>query len=189
MDPTYKGLPTPVPTRLPAKGPNLKLALIVGGGFLLLVVILGLLFAQGDKTDALQRLGYRIDTFTAMVAAADPDIKDDELAKLNAELALVIGGDAAALDKILPSDKGNQTLATIKAQETDALNTTKAELKTALSGGGHDTTYRKTLQEKIQALYSLATEAEAASRSAATKASLETLREHLEFYFNQLKKS
>lgn len=186
MDPTYKGLPTPVPTKIARSGLNWKLILIIAGGFLVVITVLGLIFARGSSSDSLPRLGYKLDNFTALMNSTAPSIKDDALKKTNAELMLVIDGDRATLKDILPDAKNDKDLTAIKTEEAVKLAEHKNTLKTALASGGHDTAYRKLLQDELQSLFSLAETVDKESSSAKTRQLVTTVQEHLTFYFNQL---
>ncbi len=185
MDPTFKGLPTPLPTARQQQGPNFRLILLVASGFLLLIFVLGLLFSSGGSpTDTTQRLVYRIDALIALTSSAKSNIKDDELAKLNAELSLTLIGDQALLTSVLPKVKVDKTLTAIKKEEADSA--TLALLKDASVNGTHDTTYRSVLSTKIQETSALAEEVSSASSKKVIKDILTTLKDHLTIYFGQL---
>jgi len=187
MDPTYKGLPTPLPTVQGRRGPNLRLVLIIAGAFLLLITVLGLIFSAGNgsSTEQNQRLLYRLDALLTLTKNAQDQLKDDSLKKLNAELSLVLTGDQTAVTKVIPTAKNSSSLTAIKTEETDA--DTTAKLKTAASNGTYNSTYKSVMQDKLSSLYSLSATVGKSSASSKTKAALATMNEHLTVYFNQLK--
>lgn len=189
MDPTYKGLPTPVPAKLPRPGLNWKIVLIIGGSFLVILTILGLIFARGGSSASLPRVGYRLDNLSSLSSGASINIKDSELKKLNAELAIVIDGDRTALKDILPTAKNDKALTDLKSEEAARLTTQKDSLKTALASGSHDATYRQILQDELKTLFALAETAYKESSSSKTRQILANLQQHLTFYFNQLGKN
>lgn len=188
MDPTYKGLPTPLPTVQKRGGPNLRLAMLIGGGFLVLIVVLGLIFGGGGtSTNDRQRLLYRLDALIAMTNTAKLSLKSDNLQKINAELSLVLTSDQTAVTAVIPAAKATKELSALKTEEADAELVTT--LKAAAANGTYDSAYKAALQEKLSATYSLANELVANTSSSAIKTALTPLNEHITSYFNQLKET
>lgn len=187
MDPTYKGLSVPTPTKTRSGGPNLRMALLIGGGVLLLFVIIGLVanFLTPNTTNVSQRLLYRVDALSTLVSSAQNNISSDDLAKINADLSIVLIGDYKALTDIIPAAKTTKELTAMKTEEADAATTDA--LKTAKINGQFDSTYKTTLMQKLEATYALADELLTKSSKSTTKASLTTFKEHLNTYYTQLK--
>ena len=78
MDPTYKGLPTPLPAVQPKRGPNLKLILIIAGVFLVLITVLGLIFGRGSgNVNEQQQLLYRLDSLISLTTSAKQSLTDE----------------------------------------------------------------------------------------------------------------
>ena len=163
--------------------------LIIAGSFLVVVVILGLIFARGSGSSSLSSLGYRLDNLNALTLSSATNIRNGELKKFNAELMIVIDGDRAAMKSILPTNKNDKSLADLKNNEATRLAGYKDALKTALASGNHDTTYRQILQDELKALFALAETAYQESTSSKTRQVLSSLQQNLTFYFNQLEKS
>lgn len=187
MDPTYKGLSVPTPTKVRSGGLNMRKPLLIGGGILVLFIIIGIIanFLTPNTTIISQRLLYRVDALNTLMNSARASIQNDALAKINADLLIVMTGDYTALNKVIPTAKTTKELTAIKTEEADA--TTTANLKTAKVNGQYDSTYKTTLIQKIEATYALATELQNKSSKSSVKTALTTLKEHLNTYYTQLK--
>lgn len=187
MDPTYKGLSMPTPTKTRSGGLNLRKPLLIGGGVLVLFIVIGLLanLFTTDTTTISQRLLYRMDALETLTTTAKSDISSDALGKINADLSIVLSGDNAALKKVITSAKMTTELTKIKTEEADAATT--AKLKTAKINGQYDTTYKNVLLQKIEAANALITELWGQSSRSSVKAQLVTTNDHLKTYYAQLK--
>ncbi len=188
MDPTFKGLGAPMPSKTSSSGPNFKLIFIILGGVLAVVIIASLIIGRvnGDSTALSQRLLYRLDALYSLTSNAQSNIVSDDIAKINSEASLVLAGDIVAVEEVIPAAKSSSTLTAIKTEELDA--TTVANLKTAKINGVYDKTYTTALLQKLEAAYALAGEVNDGSSSTKVKAALTTLRDHLSTYYTQLKK-
>lgn len=188
MDPTYRGLSAPTPTKARSGKLNLRPALFIGGGVLILFVIIGLVvnMLSPNTTTLSQRLLYRVDALSTLISSARTDIGDDSLAKINADLSIVLTGDYAALAKVIPTAKSTNELKKIKTEEADA--DTTAKLKTAKINGQYDSTYKTVLIQKIEAANALANELQSKSSKSSVKSALTTLKDHLGIYYTELKK-
>lgn len=187
MDPTYKGLSVPTPSKTRPGGPNLRKALLIGGGLLLVFVVIGFIanLLAPNTTDISQRLLYRVDALNTLVSNAQDNISSDDLGKINADLSIILIGDYKALTNVIPTVKTTKELTAIKTEEADAATTDA--LKTAKVNGQFDSTYKKTLMQKLEATYALSNELLTKSSKSTTKTALTTFREHLITYYNQLK--
>ena len=187
MDPTYRGLSAPTPTKTRTNTLNLRPALFIGGGVLLLFVIVGLIanMLSPNTTTLSQRLLFRVDALNTLLRSAHTDIGDDSLAKINADLSIVVLGDSAALIKVIPAAKTTNELKAIKTEESDAA--TIAKLKTAKINGQYDDVYTAVLIQKIEAANALAIELEKKSSKSSVKTALATFKDHLGIYYTQLK--
>lgn len=187
MDPTYKGLSVPTPTKTRGGGFNLRKPLLIGGGVLVFFILIGILanLFTTDTSTLSQRLLYRMDALEALAASAKNDISSDSLSKINADLSLVLTGDNTALKKVIPAVKTTSELTKIKTEETDA-NTT-AKLKTAKVNGQYDSSYKEVLIQKIETANALITELWSKSSKSSVKTELVTINEHLKVYYAQLK--
>ncbi len=186
MDPTYKGLGVPVPDKIRSPGPNFRLIFTVVGVFILIVAVVGIIaqMNSGGSSNHSQRLLYRLDALVALTSSASSSLQDDDLSKINAEVALVLTSDAVDVKKVIPAAKADKTLNDIKAEEAD--KATAETLKTAKLNGIYDTSYRTILKQKIETTYALAGEVSDKSSKTSVKNTLATLREHLSTYFKQL---
>lgn len=188
MDPTYKGLPTPLPTVQPKRGPNLKLILIIAGAFLVLITVLGLIFSRGGgNVNEQQQLLYRLDSLIELTTSAKQSLTDDDLQKINAEVTLILTGDQTALKAATPTAKSSKALTALKAAEANTETTEK--LKIAAQSGSYNTTYREVLAEKLSNLYTLSAKVNKEASSKQLKAATATMNEHLTAYYNQLTES
>lgn len=186
MDPTFKGLPTPLPTVQRKPGPNIVAIVSITGGFLLLIFVLGLLFGRGGgSVNEKQQLLYRLDATISLVDNAKKSLQNDDLQKINTELSLILKGDQPAVVAAIPKIKPTKELTALKTKEADAETTEK--LKTAAVNGLHDTTYKEVLQQKLSELYTLSAKVNGETTSKSLKSATATLNEHATFYFNQIK--
>lgn len=189
MDPTYKGLSAPTPhSNRPKTGVNWQRALLVAVGLIGGIMIIGLLVdvLSPKSTNITQRLLYRFDALTTLTNSARPNIKDNNLSKVNADLSLMLNGDNTAIKKVTPVVKMDAELTAIKKVETDATTTDK--LKTALVNGSFDTAYKKVLIQKLEATSSLITEVSSKTSSSTLKKALATAYDHMNTYYIQIKK-
>ncbi len=187
MDPTYKGLATPVPNKInQTSGPNLKLVVLISLAVLAVLGIVGFFISSAGSEDRYltQRLSYRLDTLDTIAGGAQANVSDDNLRKISSELSLVLTGDIAAIKKLLPIVKTDSKLTAIKTEETD--KTTMDGLKDAKLNGIYDTAYKTALVEKLQTSYQLTQDVKSKSSSKSMKSALTTLGEHLNFYSIQL---
>ncbi len=186
MDPTFKGLSAPTPTRMRTNNASLKKVLVIAGGFLLLIAVIGIVatLLTPNDTALSQRLLYRLDALSALATTANSSIQDDNLSKINADVSIVLTGDIASINKLIPTAKTTPELTAIKTEEADA--TTTANLKTALVNGEYDSTYKTVLEQKLEAAKALAAELAGKTTSAQLKQALATLQDHLQTYGVQL---
>lgn len=187
MDPTYKGLSVPTPSKTRPGSPNLRKALLIGGGILVLFIIIGFIanLMTPNTTNISQRLLYRVDALNELVSDAQDNISSDDLAKINADISIVLIGDYKTLTGVIPTVKTTKELTAIKTEEADA--TTTEALKTAKINGQFDSEYKTVLMQKLETTYALSNELLTKSSKSTTKAALTTFREHLITYYNQLK--
>ncbi len=187
MDPTYKGLSVPTPTRTRGGGLNLRKPLLIGGGIIVLITIAAFVAnaLTPNTTTLSQRLLYRTDALLALTNSAQKDISSDALAKVNADLMIVLTSDNAALQKAIPAAKTTKELTKIKTEETDA--DTTARLATAKINGEYDSTYKTILLQKLETENALVSELWTKSSKASVKSTLLTLNDHLKLYYAQLK--
>lgn len=188
MDPTYKGLSVPTPTKTRSTNPMLRKALLIGGIVLAFFIVAGIIASiiTPNTTQISQRMLYRVDALIALTKSADANISNDSLAKINTDLRIVLIGDYAALNKTIPSQKSTKELAKIKAEETDTA--TSQKLKTAKINAQYDSIYKDSLLQKIEATIALADELQSKTSRSSTKLQLTTLKNHLNIYYYQIKK-
>ena len=185
MDPTFKGLSAPTPTKVRTSNANLRKTLIIGGALLLLIAIVGVVMTLLTPNNTLsQRFLYRLDALSALTLTAQSSIQDDNLSKINADLSIVLTGDVTSINKLIPTAKTTPELTAIKTEETD--KTTTDNLKTALVNGQYDSTYKTVLKQKVDAANALAAELAGKTTSTELKQALATLEDHLHTYYIQL---
>lgn len=188
MDPTYKGLPTPLPAVQPKRGPNLKLILIIAGVFLVLITVLGLIFGRGSgNVNEQQQLLYRLDSLISLTTSAKQSLTDDNIQKINAEITLILTGDQTALKAATPKVKSSKALTALKATEANTETTEK--LKIAAQSGAYNTTYQEVLASRLSNLYTLSTKVNEETSNKQLKAVTATMNEHLTAYYRQLTES
>lgn len=185
MDPTFKGLSAPLPSTRPTRrAPQLKLILLIAGGFLLIVTVLGLIFSRGGTDKYLsQRLVYRIERVQALTNSAE-NASNNEIRKIASEVRIVLSGHATTLKPLLPSAKTDKQLAAIKTAEQD--ETGQKALSDAKLNGVFDSTYKRLFSEKIQETYALAGEIHDKTPNKSLKTALANLRNDLQAYYTQL---
>ena len=153
------------------------LVAVIGGGFML--------FASGDNSNQLQqRLSVRQDTTLNLLADGQKNISDDDLAKVNSELYLILLGDDTALTSALKTAGLKKVDKTIKAAEAD---TESFEALTAARlNAQYDSVYLNVLIRKLESLQALLKEVNSNTRSRSLKAAVATEYRHVGIYLTQL---
>lgn len=188
MDPSYLGQPVPVPTANKPRGlmTGRTLLLVVGGA---LAVLAGgvMLFASGDNSGELrQRTSARQTTTLKLIADGQKNISDDDLAKINSEMSLVLLGDTTKLTRALKTAGLTKQSKTITAAEADA--DTFDKLKTAKLNAQYDAAYQTVITQKIESLRALLQELHSKTKSKTLKTVVADEYQHLGIYLNQLQK-
>lgn len=188
MDPTYLGQPIPTPVAQKSRGVMTKRTLLfVIGAVLALGAALFMLLASGDSSGQLQqRAKARQATLLALIADGQKNIVNDDLAKLNAELSIILLGDDAALQAGLKTAGLKKVDKTITAAEADA--ETFEKLADAKLNAQYDTLYRSTLAQKLESHRALLQELHSKTKSRSLKSALASEYEHLGIYLNALEK-
>lgn len=188
MDPTFKGFSAPTPVTQKRGGLNWRMGLLIAGGLTGLIIIVSVIagLLSPNTTNTSQRLLYRMDTLATLVTSARSNIHDDALGKINADLSIMLLGDSASLKKLITTAKTTPELTAIKKEESDTATTDK--LKTALVNGAYDTTYRTILVAKLEAAATLIKDLHSKTSSKALKQALVTASDHINTYYQQLKK-
>jgi hypothetical protein len=186
MDPTFKGLGAPTPTKMRTSNASLRKTLVITGGFLLLVIVIGVAVSLLTPNNATlsQRFLYRLDALDTLTSTAQASIQDDNLSKVNADLSLVLTGDITSINKLIATAKTTPELTAIKTEEAD--KTTTDNLKTAQINGQYDSTYKTVLKQKVAAANALAVELAGKTTDTQLKQALATLQSHLQTYYTQL---
>ena len=121
--------------------------LLIIGGVLALGVAVFLLLASGDNSGQLQqRLSARQDTTLKLIAEGQKNISDDDLAKVNSELSIILHGDDTALSAALKTAGLKKVDKVIKAAEADTESFDA--LTTAKLNAQYDSTYQNILTSK-----------------------------------------
>lgn len=160
------------------------LLLIIGG---LVAVIVGgaLLIASQDNTGQLQqRLSARQATTLKLIADGQKNISDDDLAKINSELSLILIGDNTTLTAALKTAGLKKVDPATKSAEADAESF--EALTTARINAQYDSAYQNILMQKLESLQALLKELHGKTRSKSLKAAVATEYSHVTNYLSQL---
>lgn len=160
------------------------LMLVVGG---LVAVVVGavLLMASQDNSGQLQqRLYARQATTLKLVADGQKNISDDDLAKINSELSIILNGDNKALTTALKTAGLKKIDAAIKSAEADTESF--EALATAKLNAQYDDAYRNMLTQKLETLHALLKEVHSKTRSSSLKTAIAAEYKHLTPYINAL---
>ena len=159
MDPTYYGLGAPKNYRAPGKGVNVKLIVFIVLGVMALAVAWWLL-SNGSNTSSLpHQMLYRLGGVQSLLSDGQLNSRNDGLKKLTAETSIVLLGHSTTLKRLYPLPaKPDKKLQSIIAGESVA-----PILKTMTDSkinGAHESTYHKSLLQKLNETYALAAELE-----------------------------
>lgn len=186
MDPTFKGLGTPTPTKVKPQMHLPRWLLYVGAFVVLALVATVIAMMITPKSDNIkQRLLYRIDALSSLTSDARPNIQSGDLAKINSELSLMLTNDGESIKKVIAAAKLNDTLKSIRTQEQD--KATDEKLKTARINGSFDSAYKTVLIQKIEATIALLQEVYTKNATKKQKPILDSTYKNLNNYLAQLK--
>lgn len=186
MDPSLLGRPIPTPTAQKRTGVMTKRTFFVVL-LVIVAVVAGLLLflASRDNSGQLQqRLSARQATTLRIIADGKKNIANDNLAKINSELGIVLLSDNVKLQEALATAGLKKVDKDVTAAEADA--DTFAQLNTAKLNAQYDASYRNILTLKLESLQALAQEIHGKTRSKSLKAALTTEYEHLALYHKML---
>lgn len=156
---------------------------------LTVAIVAGLImmFASSDSTGQMQqRLSARQTTTLKLIADGQKNLTDDNLAKLNSELNIVLLGDDREIQDALKAAGLKKVEKAVIADESDT--ETFSQLKTAKLNAQYDATYRRVLAQKLEALRSLLEELHGATKIKGLKPSLAKEYQHLGTYLESLNK-
>lgn len=186
MDPTYKGLGTPTPTKVKPQKQIPRWVLYVGAFIALAVVAAIIAMMISPKSDNVkQRLLYRVDALNSLTRDARSKIQSGDLAKINSELSIMLTNDNESIKKVIPATKLDDTLKSIRTQEQD--KATEEKLKTALVNGSYDSAYKTVLIQKVEATIALLQEIYTKNATKKQKPVLDNTYKNLNNYLVQLK--
>lgn len=179
MNPEYMGQPVPVPTKMPPAGRGLSSRMLMLIGLLLVAVLagVGLIVANQDKSGPLsQRLTYRLEALEDILNDGKKNASSDKLNKVTGEASILLIGDMAALEAVMPEVKGKKPAAIVDAESSKP---SLERLKTAKINGTFDTAYTSELTTKLEATSALTRELHEKSRSKKLREALNTMYQHL----------
>lgn len=158
-------------------GPDKKFLLIVGG--ILFAVIIGaimMLSSGGESTTQLaERLTSRLQSIINLTDHGDENLNDSSYRNFNAEMRTTIKSDIAALSANLTlPEKPSESITLQESEEQLA-----AELDSAKIEGKYNETYKKVIQNRLDASAALISEIYEKSNNATAKAALEAAFEHI----------
>lgn len=151
------------------------------------IVSLVLIVSSSDNTGPLQqRLSARQTTTLKITEDSRENITDDEIAKFNSELNIVLMSDDAVVQGALKGAGMKKVDKETAAAEADTA--TFEKLQTAKINGQYDRTYRVVIEQKLESLRSLLQELHGSTKDKALKSALASEYEHLGFYLDALTK-
>lgn len=188
MDPSYLGQPVPVPTaHKPSRLPSGRTLLLISGGLVALAAGAFMLLSTGDSSGELQqRAVARQNTTLRLIADGQKNITNDDLAKINSELNIVLIGDNNQLQAAVKTAGLKKVAKTITSNEVDTA--TFETLKDAKLNAEYDDAYQNALTQKLESLRALLQELHGKTSSRKLKTIVAAEYSHLGFYLNQLEK-
>lgn len=186
MDPTYRGFGAPVPTaRRNGGGLAGRMTLII---IILVIAAIGgaaLLFLNQDESKPLQpKLIARLDTLQKMVAEGTKNVKDGDLRKTNSDITIQVLSDTAAIQTKLESMGQDKPSDADAAAEADTA--TFETLKNAALNNNFDSTYRRTIAQKLESTNALIRELYDKTSDKGLKSVLNSAYTHFKLLQNQL---
>lgn len=188
MDPSYLGQPIPTPVANKPRGIMTKRTLFFIIGAVFAIGAAGfMLLASGDNSGQLQqRVSARQATLQKLIADGQKNITNDDLAKINAELNIILLSDNTALQSGLKTAGMKKTDKTITAAEADAA--TFEKLADAKLNAQYDAAYQAALTQKLESHRALLQELHGKTKSRSLKSALAREYEHLGRYLDTLEK-
>lgn len=183
MDPTFLGMPAPVP-HANKKGANIpiKIAALVIGVVFIFALIFTLVSALSQNTGKYdgQRLLWRLKTVYDITNNSRSRINDPDLSKVNAEVGVVIIGDYNTLSGLIPTVKMDPEAKKYQAAEKTHASDTETTLNTARVNGIFDSTYAPILRDELAAIQKAAVKLYGTTTKSATKTALKDLSDHID---------
>lgn len=185
MDPTYRGFGAPVPTARRGGGLAGRMTLII---IIIVVAIVGgiaLTILNQDGSKPLQpKLIARLDTLQKMVDEGTKNIKDGDLRKINSDISIQVISDATAIDAKLKAAGQDNPGDADEAAEADTA--TFDSLKNAALDNRFDSTYKKTIAQKLESTNALIRELYEKTSNKDLKPALNDAYTHFKLLQNQL---
>ena len=163
--------------------------LMIGSAVGIVVVLIAgvvLMNANNDPVQSgLERLSVRYGTLVSLTQASAGRIRDDGLAKLNAEAITLFTSDNASVSTLVKSRFG-----TIPddIKKTEADTTSTAQLQKAYLLNQYDATYASLLQTRFASTLSLITKVQSQSSNSETLRLLKTMHSNLSALQDRLSK-
>lgn len=173
------GQPVPVPTKMPVQRGGLSGRMMLIIVILLVAIIAGgaLLFAGQDRSGPLsQRLTYRLEALEDILKDGKKNASTDKLRKVTSEASILLAGDMATLETVIPPKKGKKPAAIIAAESSAP---SIERLKSAKINGTYNTAYESELTAKLETTSALTREFYKESKSKKVREALNMLYEHL----------
>ena len=155
---------------------------------ILLIAVVGgaaLMFFNQDASKPLQpKLIARLDTLQAMVVDGTKNVKDGDLRKINSDISIQVMSDATAIDTKLESLGQDKPGDADKTAEADTATFTT--LKNAALNNNYDSTYRRTIAQKLESTNALIRELYDKTSDKGLKSVLNDAYTHFKLLQNQL---
>lgn len=186
MDPTYRGFGAPVPTaRRGGGGLAGRMTLVI---VIAVIAIIGgafMIISSQDSSKPLQpKLLARLDTLQKIVAEGTKNATDGDLRKINADISIQVMSDTASVAAKMKSLGQGDPSKADEAAEADAA--TFASLKDAALNSNFDSTYRRTIAQKLESTNALIRELYDKTASKDLKPTLNDTYTHFKLLENQL---
>lgn len=169
----------PAPTKQPAHGAGLsgKFIFVIIGMVVAVLVGVGLIVANRDNSGTLsQRLVLRLDALEEILKDGKKNASSDKMKKLTSELSILLAGDKAAIEAVVPKTKIKKSDSIAEAESSKP---SIERLKNAKINANYDTAYASELTAKLEATSALIRELHGETKNRALREALDTTHVHL----------
>jgi phage-related protein len=186
MDPSLLGKPMNAPTTRPASPGQSRFWMIIVGLLVVALLIGGFVIFKSKDTSGVLRQQLRERQAATLLILDDgqKNISDENLAKVNSELSLIMKGDNTAIQSALKELKTKKSSKETIAAES--AGDTLSRLKISKLNGVYDATYRLAITQKIDSLHALLKEIYTKTHSKSLKTAIGTEYDHLTTFLDRL---
>lgn len=181
MDPSFRGLPAPVPKAIKTKRFDPKIIFLFIGGVLLAaaMTVIFVVMSENDSRYNTLRLSWRLDNLNQMLKTSQDNTQSSNMRKLNSEISVLVTGDYNEIVKLLPASKIDPKAKEYREAERTRAADLMSKLNTARVNGVFDREYKPVLRAELLEAQKLAERVRKASSNKDLRTALETFSDHI----------